>query len=124
MAKKTIAAILTLSAFAVAGANPASADDGGFRGGGFRDGGGGSFHGGGFRGRGFHKRGSPVVVGGYLDFGDNYGSVGGNGYVDSNGYGNGTGDWYGLSSGHEGCTLFRRRVMTPEGWRIQMVPVC
>jgi hypothetical protein len=57
------------------------------------------------------------VVGGY-------GSVGGYGYADNNGSGNGTGDWYGISSGHDGCPLFRKRVMTPDGWRVQMVPVC
>jgi hypothetical protein len=56
---KTIATLLILSAFAIAGANSASAEGGGFRGGGFHDGSG-SFH-----GRGFHKRSSPVVVGGY-----------------------------------------------------------
>jgi hypothetical protein len=121
MAQKTIATLLILSAFAIAGANSASAEDGGFRGGGFRDGGGGSFHGGGFHGRGFHKRSAPVVVGGYV--GD-YGSVGSDGYADDNGSGNGSGDWYGISSGHDGCPLFRQRVMTPEGPRIQMVPVC
>jgi hypothetical protein len=122
MAQKTIATLLILSAFAIADADSASAEDGGFRGGGFHDGGGGSFHGGGFHGRGFHKRSSPVVVGGYVG---GYGSVGSDGYADNNrSSGYGTGDWYGISSGHDGCTLFRQRVMTPEGWRIQMVPVC
>jgi hypothetical protein len=109
MAQKTIATLLILSAFAIAGANSASAEDGGFRGGGFHDGG--------FHGRGFHKRSAPVVVGGYVG---GYGSVGSDGYADNNG----SGDWYGISSGHDGCPLFRQRVMTPEGWRIQMVPVC
>jgi len=108
MAQKTVATLLILSAFAIAGANSASAEDGGFRGGGFH-------------GRGFHKRSSPVVVGGYVG---GYGSVGSDGYADDNGSGNGSGDWYGISSGHDGCPLFRQRVMTPEGWRIQMVPVC
>jgi len=69
MAQKTIATLLILSAFAIAGANSASAEGGGFRGGGFHDGSGG------FHGRGFHKRSSPVVVGGY-------------GYADNNGSGN------------------------------------
>jgi hypothetical protein len=113
MAQKTIATLIILSAFAIAGANSALAEGGGFRGGGFHDGRGG------FHGRGFHKRSSPVVVGGY-------------GYADDNGSGNGpgnetanrTGDWYGISSGHDGCPLFRKRVMTPDGWRVQMVPVC
>jgi hypothetical protein len=111
MAQKKIATLLVLSAFAIAGANSASADGGGFRGGVSHDGNGG------FHGRGFHKRSSPVVVGGY-------GSVGSDGYADNNGSGNGSGDWYGISSGHDECPLFRKRVMTPDGWRIQMVPVC
>jgi hypothetical protein len=106
MTPKTIATLLVLSAFATAGANSASAQDGGFRGDGFHDGTGG------FHGRGFHKRSSPIIVGGYY------------GYDGNNGYGNGTGDWYGISSGHDGCPLFRKRVMTPDGWRVQMVPNC
>jgi hypothetical protein len=115
MAQKTIATLLILSAFAIAGANSASAEGGGFRGGGFHEGSGG-FHGRGFHGRGFHKRSSPLIVGGFV--------VGGYGYVDNNGSGNGTGDWYGISSGHDECPLFRKRVMTPDGWRVQMVPDC
>jgi len=122
MTQKTIATLLIISAFAIAGANSASAEDGGFGGGGFHDGGSGSFHGGGFRGRGFHKRKSPVVVDGYVG---GYGSVGGDGYADNDGSsGNRTGDWYGISSGHDDCPLFRKRVLTPEGWQVQMVPVC
>ena len=109
MAQRKIATLLILSAFAIARANSASAEGGGFRGGGFHDGSGG------FHGRGFHKRSSPVVVGGY-GYADNNGS--------GNGTGNGTGDWYGISSGHDECPLFRKRVMTPDGWRVQMVPVC
>jgi hypothetical protein len=109
MTPKTIAALLILSAFAIASANSALAEGRDFKGGGFHDGSGG------FHGRGFHKRSAPVVVGGY-------------GYADNNGTGNGTsngtGDWYGISSGHDGCPLFRKRVMTPDGWRVQMVPVC
>jgi hypothetical protein len=116
MAQKTIATLLILSAFAIAGENSASAQDGDFKGG-FHGRGGGSSHDGGFHGRGFHKRSSPVVVGGYVG---GYGSVGNDGYADNNGYG----DWYGISSGHDGCPLFRQRVMTPQGWRIQMVPNC
>jgi hypothetical protein len=108
MAQKTIAALLILSGFATAGANPALAQDGGFLDGS-----------GGFHGRGFHKLSPPVVVGGY-GYADNNGS--GNGSV--NGSGNGSGDWYGISSGHDECPLFQKRVMTPDGWRIQMVPVC
>ena len=110
-----------LSAFATAGANSASAQDSAsaqgrsFRGDGFHDGSGG------FHGRGFHKRSYPVVVGGYVG---GYGSVGNDGYADNNGSGNGYGDWYGISSGHDGCPLFRQHVMTPKGWRIQMVPLC
>jgi hypothetical protein len=115
MAQKTIATLLILSAFAIAGANTASAEGRGFRGGGFHDGSGG------FHGRGFHKRSSPVVVGGIVVGGI---VVGGYGYADNNGTGNGYGDWYGISSGHDECPLFRKRVMTPDGWRIQMVPVC
>src|SRR5437764_6197915 len=99
MAQKTIATLLILSAFAIAGENSASAQDGDFKGGGFHGRGGGSFHDGsfhdgGFHGRGFHKQRSPVVVGGYVD---GYGSVGNDGYADNHGSGNGYGDWYGIS---------------------------
>jgi hypothetical protein len=113
MAQKTIATLLILFAFAIAGANSASAEAGGIRGGGLHEKGGG----GGFRGRGFHKRNAPVVVG-------DYGFVSSDGYADNNGSGYGTGDWYGISSGHDACPLFRKRVLTPEGWQVQMVPVC
>ena len=96
MTPKTIATLLILSAFAIAGANSASAQGGDFRGG--------DFHG-----------------------GDN-GFVGGNGSGEGYGYGNGGdkgyGDWYGISSGHKECPLFRKGVMTPDGWRVLMVPVC
>jgi hypothetical protein len=115
MTPKTVATLLILSAFATSGANSASAQDSalaqgrGFRGDGFHDGSGG------FHGRGVHKRSSPIIVGGY-------GYAGNDGY--GYGYGNGTGDWYGISSGHDGCPLFRKRVMTPDGWRVQMVPNC
>ena len=48
------------------------------------------------------------------------------GLVDGYGYGNdnGSADWYGISSGHDGCPLFRQRVMTRDGWRVRMVPIC
>jgi len=121
MAQKTIATLLILFAFALAGANSASAEAGGIRGGGLHEKGGDSFHGGGFRGRGFHRRNSPLVVGGFVT---DYGFVGSGGYTDNNGPGYGIGDWYGISSGHDACPLFRKRVLTPEGWQVQMVPVC
>jgi hypothetical protein len=111
MTQKAIARLLILTTFALAGA--ASAKDGGF--------GAGGFLGNGYHGRGFHKRNSPIVVDGFVD---GYGPVGGGGYADYNGYGNGTGDWYGISPGHDECPLFHKRVMTPEGWRIQAIPVC
>jgi hypothetical protein len=121
MTSKRAVRLLIVFAFAAAGANPASAEDRGVRGGGFRDGDIGGFHGGDFHGRGFRRQGPPVIVGGYLD---GYGTAGGEGYVGSNGYGYGTGDWYGISPGHDDCPLFHKRVMTPNGWRIQAVPVC
>jgi hypothetical protein len=102
---KTIARLLILSAFATAGANLASAQD--------------------FRSRGFYG-GDNGFVGGYGN-GSGYGNGGGYGY--GSGYGNGGnreryGDWYGISSGHNECPLFRKGVMTPDGWRVQMVPIC
>ena len=119
MTPKTIAALLILAAFATAGANSASAQDGGFGGGGVHDRGGGSFHGGGFHGRDFRRRDFHG-----RGFGG-YGFVGGYGFMDGYGYGdNGNGDWYGISPGHDECPLFRKRVMTPDGWRVQMVPNC
>ena len=121
MPQKTIATLLILSAFATAGTNPTSAQDGGYKGGSFLDGSGG------FHGQGFHKLSPPVIVGGY-GYADNNGSGNGSDNGSGNGPGNGTGnrsgDWYGISSGHEECPLFQKRVMTPDGWRIQMVPVC
>jgi hypothetical protein len=109
MTPKTIATLLILSAFATAGANLASAQDRGFKGGDFHEGRRGSFHNGGFHGRGSQGR----VVGGY-EFEGIYG------YGDNNGYG----DWYGISPGHDECPFFRKRVMTRDGWRVRMVPVC
>ena len=114
MTPKTIATLLILSAFTIAGANSASAQGGDFRGG--------DFHGG-----------DNGFVGGYGN-GSGYGNGGGYGY--GSGYGNGGsygnggnrdkryGDWYGISSGHNECPLFRKGVMTPDGWRFQMVPIC
>ena len=112
MTPKAIATLLTLVALATAGENSASAQDRDFKGGRFV-GSGGSFHDGGFRGRGFHKSSSPIVVGGY-------GSGGNEGYAGNNGYG----DWYGISSGHDECPLFRQRVKTPNGSGIRMTPNC
>jgi hypothetical protein len=101
MTPKTIATLLILSAFATAGANSASGDDRAFKGG--------SVH-----GRGNHGK-RPLITGGF---------VGLDGFGNGGGYGNGYGDWYGISSGHDECPLFRKRVPTPDGWRVQMVPVC
>jgi hypothetical protein len=113
MTPKTIATLLILSAFTVAGANLASAQD--------------------FRGGGFYG-GDNGFVGGYGN-GSGYGNGGGygngSGYRNGSGYGNGGGngdkrygDWYGISSGHDECPLFGKRVPTPDGWRVQMVPNC
>jgi hypothetical protein len=117
MTPKAVATLLVLSAFATAGANSASADDRGFWSGGFRGEDGRSLHGGGFDGRGHRGTRPPVITGEFLGV-DGYGG----GY--GGGYGKGFGDWYGISSGHNECPLFRKRVMTPDGWRVQMVPVC
>ena len=48
------------------------------------------------------------------------------GFVDGYGYDNDSGvpDWYGISSGYDECPLFRQRVMTRDGWRVRMVPIC
>jgi hypothetical protein len=100
MTPKTIATLLILSGFAIAGANSASAQGGDFRGGGFYGG-------------------DNGFVGGYGN-GGGYGKEGGYGNGGDKGYG----DWYGISPGHKECPLFRKRVMTPDGWRVQMVPIC
>jgi hypothetical protein len=119
MIPKTIATILILFAFATVSANLASAHGTGFKGDGFNGGGGGSLHGrnsrgGGLHGRGFHRR--SFHGRGFAG----YGFVDGYGYdIDS-----GFPDWYGISSGYDECPLFRQRVMTRDGWRIRMVPVC
>jgi len=109
MRPKTIATLLILFAFATGGANSASAQGRDVVGGGFQGGGGDSFQGGSLDGRGFDRRGFSQ-----------YGFVGGSGYGNDNGYG----DWYGISSGHNECPLFRQRVMTRDGWRVRMVPNC
>jgi hypothetical protein len=115
MIPKTIATLLILFVFATVSANLAlaQAQGTGFKGNGFNGGGGGlhgrNSHGGGFHGRGFHGRGLGVY-----------------GFVDGYGYDNGGGfpDWYGISSGYDECPLFRQRVMTRDGWRVRMVPIC
>jgi hypothetical protein len=114
MIPKTIATLLILSAFATVSANLASAQGTGFKGNGFNGGSGGSLHGrnshgGGFHGRGSHGRGFGVY-----------------GFVDGYGYDNDSRfpDWYGISSGYDECPLFRQRVMTRDGWRVRMVPIC
>ena len=61
--------------------------------------------------------------GGYGD-GGAYGNGGGSGNGSGYGNGKGFGDWYGISTVHNDCPLFRKRVMTPNGWQVQMVPVC
>lgn len=115
MTPKTVTALLLL-AFATGGANSALAE-----GRGSRDGG---LHGrgdSGVYGRGYHWRRPSVITGGFVGI-DGYGNEGGygNGVATGNGYG----DWYGISSSHNDCTLFRKRVPTPEGWQVQMIPVC
>jgi hypothetical protein len=119
MTPKTIATLLILFAFATIGANLASAQGSGFggsgfRGGGFHGGGGGNFHGRSSHGRGFHGRGFHGR--GFVGYG----------FVDGYGYGddNGPPDWYGISPGYDECPLFRQRVMTRDGWRVRMIPIC
>lgn len=113
MRTKIIATLLILPAFAATGANFALAQEKGFRSGGFHGEGGGPFHGHRLHGRGFHRQGL-------------YGGFGGYGLVDGYGYGNDAayGDWYGISPGYDECPLFRQRVMTRDGWRVRMVPIC
>ena len=108
MTGKIIAALLVLSATAITNANPASAEGRGFRSGGFHGGGVGSLDGRRSHGRGFHRHHNRGIV------------LGGFGYD----YGNGYGDWYGISSGYDACPLFRQSVMTRSGPRIRMIPVC
>jgi hypothetical protein len=118
MATTKIAALLVLTALANAGANSASA-----QGLGFPDG---SVYGPSYNGTR-----PPAPGGGYIGpdgygNGGGYGSGGAAGNDDTNapGNGNGSGSWYGISPAHTGCPLFRQRVLTPDGERIQMVPVC
>jgi hypothetical protein len=116
MTPKAIAKLLILSALAALGATSASAEDGNFRNGRFF-----------LHGRSDHGTRPPVTVGGFVGV-DGYGNGGGYGNEviggNENGNPNGYGDWYGISSGHNDCPHFRQRVLTPDGWRIQMVPVC
>ena len=112
MIPKNIAALLILSAFATLTAASASAQSTGFKSDGLNGGGGGSFHGRSFQGRGPHGRGSRTRGFGVY------------GFVDGPGYDGGYPDWYGISSGYDECPLFRQRVMTPDGWRVRMIPVC
>jgi hypothetical protein len=114
MILKTIATLLILSAFATASANLASAQGTAFKGNGFNGGGGGSLHGRNSHGGGFHGRGLRGRGYGGFAFVDGYG-------YDSDG---GFPDWYGISSGYDECPLFRQRVMTRDGWRVRMVPIC
>lgn len=124
MAPKTIARLLILFAFATTGANLASAQGSGsggsgFKAGGFQGGGGGNFRGRSSDGKGFHGRGFDRRAfhgQGFVGFG----LVDGSGY----GYDNGYGDWYGISPGHDECPLFRQRVMTRDGMRVRMIPIC
>lgn len=121
MAPKTIATLVVLLAFATTSANLASAQGSGSGGSGFRgggpNGGGANFRGRSSDGKGFHRRGFDrrgFQGQGFVGFG----------LVDGYGYDNGNGDWYGISSGHDECPLFRQRVMTRDGMRVQMVPIC
>ena len=86
---------------------------GGFGGGGFH---GGGFHGGGFRGRGF---GLGLGFGGLYGAYD-YGDYGYPYYADGD-YPYGYGDSY-YDNGS--CYVVRRRVHTPQGWRVRPVQVC
>jgi hypothetical protein len=114
MIPKAIATLLILFAVATVSANLASAQGTGFKGNGFKGGGGGGLHGRNHHGSGFHGRGSH---------GRGFGVYG---FVDGYGYDNNIGfpDWYGISSGYDECPLFRQRVMTRDGWRVRMVPIC
>ncbi len=113
MIPKTIATLLILAAFATVTTNLASAQGTGFKRDGL-NGGGGGFHGRSFQGRGLYGRGSH---------GRGFGAYG---FLDGYGYDNDSGspDWYGISSGYDECPLFRQRMMTRDGWRVRMVPIC
>jgi hypothetical protein len=110
MTPKAITGILILIAFATVTAHSASAAGEGPKAGGYHRGSGG-FHGRGGRRRDVYTNG--IIV-------DGFGYPGGYEDGDDTGYG----DWYGISSGHNECPLFRQRMMTPDGWRFQMVPIC
>jgi hypothetical protein len=110
MIPKTIVVVLILSAFAAVVADLASAQSTGFKGNGLS--GGGGFQGRSFPGRDPYGRGSHAR------------GLGGFGFVDGHDSDSGYPDWYGISSGYDECPLFRQRVMTPDGWRVRMIPVC
>lgn len=112
MRMKSIATVLMLIAFVAGGTDSAPAQGPGFRGDGVRGGGGGNFQGPGPHGRGFHRHGHHRG-GGQIFVGDGYGPI--------DAY---SGEWYGITPGYDECPRFRQRVMTPEGERIQMIPVC
>jgi hypothetical protein len=84
---------------------------GGFGGGGFH---GGGFHGGGFRGRGF---GLGLGFGGLYGAYDYYGDYGYPYYAYDQPY-------YDSYSDDGSCYVVRRRVHTPQGWRVRPVQVC
>jgi len=113
MKTKSIATVLLLSAFIAIGMSPVSAQGPGVRGPG-PVGGGGSFQGRGPDGRGFHRHGHHRG-GGQIFVGDDYGY----GTIDAY-----SGEWYGITPGYDQCPRFRQRVMTPDGERIRMIPVC
>jgi hypothetical protein len=114
MIPKIIATLLILFAFATVSANLASA-----QGTGFNAGGGGSLNSRNSHGGGLHRRESH----GRESHGRGLGIYG---FVDGYGYDNDRGfpDWYEISSGYDECPLFRQRVMTRDGWRVRMVPIC
>jgi hypothetical protein len=117
MIPKRVTALLILFAFATAVANSASAESGSFRDHRiFQGRGDGSVH-----RRGHHWRSPSVITGGFVGI-DGYGNEGD--YGSGGATGSGYGDWYGISSGHDDCPAFRKRVLTPEGWQIQVVPIC
>lgn len=113
MKTKSIATVLVLSAFTAVGIYPTSAQNQGFRNDGFRGGGSGNFQGPG-NGRGFNRHGHHRG-GGQIFVGDDYG------YGSIDAY---SGEWYGITPGYDQCPRFRQRVMTPDGERIRMIPVC
>lgn len=116
LSSNKVARLLILSVLATTVATWSSAEDGGLRSG--------SSY-----GRNVHKPDSVrngLVVGGIILDGYGYGGEATNMNGPSNGAGNadGYGEWYGISSTHRECPLFRQRVLTPDGWQVRMVPVC